>query len=633
MTMLGYHPVRVTDLRNRAVGAAHAFAGTWSSDPLASAAMSAVRGLRDVLQQDLLPLLDRIHHSDAMESWRRTNLANGTLTLEGNGIAPADAWFSDLAAEGSEFAGVDDRRLLDRYLELVDEVLDDWPYPDDGDAAALSAVLTEMARRARADPPRTKHAGFANVAAARLGDDGIERLLDLLDHADPERYEPYALGVRSPFDRDRYLADFLEPGASLIGMMARRSEVADQVLDLSPQSRLLGELFLAAPDAFPPSVIRRSLDLTLDHYELLRMSGGLSVWMPERNITNTMLALSTYPDAALAFLGSTERLNTVLERGHLEDVAVEHLVTSGLGVAVASDPDQLAAGYAVLRRVVGASDEVRMSDGAKRGVASALAAYVDTLAPALHDGRPVIIVDDGQQVIDLGSYDDVAAMLGEVADDEQSQATLGYITTTYLSSLLHRLPAITGPGPVITNVNAVSAVLNPVVELTDLIVDSLDAERDRLAFEHGSAVAAGKLGVAILSTVLGAAIPPAMPLVKLGVSVGGTIAATAIGESDPAAPIDLGEHHRMPEHITVGLLDELVDSPWQRERLGVDRVPDATWRELDKLIGDYRATAEPGEQYLVYLRIDEVLRQDAPQLSGLVREVLSDSKTDIVTDD
>jgi hypothetical protein len=89
----------------------------------------------------------------------------------------------------------------------------------------------------------------------------------------------------------------------------------------------------------------------------------------------------------------------------------------------------------------------------------------------------------------------------------------------------------------------------------------------------------------------------------------------------------------MPEHITVGLLDELVDSPWQRERLGVDRVPDATWRELDKLIGDYRATAEPGEQYLVYLRIDEVLRQDAPQLSGLVREVLSDSKTDIVTDD
>jgi hypothetical protein len=634
MTMIGYHPVRVTDLRIRTIGASQSFQGTWSSDSLASAAMSAVRELRDVLQQQMIPLLDRIHHSDAMETWRRSNLLDGTLTADGNGVAPADAWFEGLAPDGSEFRDLDDGELLDRYEELIHDVRHDWPYPDDDDADALSAVLTEMARRARSDPPRTKHAGFARVTATRLGEDGIEDLLEFLDAADPERYDGFSSMQLSPFERERYLTDFLDPGASLIGMMSSRSDVADTVMRWSPQNQLVGEMFLAASDAFPPSVIRRSLEQHMEYYDLLQRSGAwTSLWMPERNISATMLALATYPEAAHEFLSHTEHLGIVLERGQFDDTAVEQVITSGLGVAVALDPSRLESGYAVVERVVDTADDVRLSDGARRGVASSLAAYIDTLAPALHDGRSVIVVVDGQPIADLGSYDDVAAMLGEVADDEQSQATLGFITTTYLNSLTAQATSSTNPGSTTTNINAVSSILNPAVEFADLIVDSLESEQARLAFEHGSALAGSKLGISILSSVASALVPPAMPLVKLGATVGGAILTAAISETDPDSPIDLGENHRLPEHVTVGLLDDLVTTPSHRERLGVGDVADATWSELDALIDEYRGTTEPGEQYLVYLRIDEVLRAEAPELSGLVREVLSDSNTDIVADD
>lgn len=68
MAMIGYDPARMTSLHGATQRAIGDLVGVASPDPVAAGAMAVVRSVRDALEQDWLPMIERVLASDAMVS-------------------------------------------------------------------------------------------------------------------------------------------------------------------------------------------------------------------------------------------------------------------------------------------------------------------------------------------------------------------------------------------------------------------------------------------------------------------------------------------------------------------------------------------------------------------------------------
>ena len=90
-------------------------------------------------------------------------------------------------------------------------------------------------------------------------------------------------------------------------------------------------------------------------------------------------------------------------------------------------------GLDALSRLVTISDDDRLNDGTKRGLAASMLTYFPLLAPQLDVRIPVVVPygTDPDDTVEIGSYCDVQRLFGQLLTDEPAQLVLGAMTERY----------------------------------------------------------------------------------------------------------------------------------------------------------------------------------------------------------
>jgi hypothetical protein len=635
----GYDPARIVALRRRTVEAIESLHGIRCDDPMAADAIRVVRLLCQNLEDSWLPVVEAIHASRAMSTWRRaigltTDLhsvdtwSRGALALTElvGQLGARSAWVATCGLD--ELSDEQLLRRLDDVATRFEELATAgaslgavWRY--------LERVSTEAQRRLADD-----HDGrLAAKMWERLGPPGVARMVSVLDTAgqiadldllDGAGVNGHAFGRTS-----RPLADVL--GAMAAHDVLARAAVTDRVTS----STHLAGLMAAHPDAFD------AITLVAATAQMVGYVTGTGEWarrptVIDRNAHTSLLlhAVATSPMHALQLLSHEGTAAAVATAAHLDLDAVEATVAAALSAPMV-DPETFADALEVLGGFVATAEGFELNDGARRGVALSLGAFLPSIAPTLDARLPVdvAIVDEESRgsaslhVVHVGSYDQFATLLGQVVHDEPAQLTLGVVVGAFRADQLDLAATAISDRPALDVAGTraqVSAALADVSRVIHLVDHAVERRDDLLAFRHGVANSQATSVITLLGSMV-AWYPPTAPLAGRISTLTTRGVVTAIGSTRPATVPETG----LDAHLAIDFLATVIVLPLRdtelRRRLGLSGVSGATWSTLDELLSDLTAAGDdPAKSSRIRSRIRAVADAD-PELDAYVETLAANS--------
>jgi hypothetical protein len=305
----------------------------------------------------------------------------------------------------------------------------------------------------------------------------------------------------------------------------------------------------------------------------------------DRYATSLGIALDSLvdePDACLDLLLDRHTTHALATWVHLDPVPLASFVTSGLLTAVQRDAERLVHGYEVVRFLTALTNgplDGGMSAGMAVGVASALPAYLDTLAPAIHgEGDAPVTVRRVHPEVELGTYDDVVDLVGSLVRVPEAAGQLGRVFAAYTSAVFERLGG-TAPS---------RSEVGQVVEFADLLRDARRNERGELLLAAAADEARHRQ--------LGSLVDSAANLLLLAGGVGATArAAVNLAFDTAAAQLAPARADEIPrardvlgpfDLITVAAITAVATDPAARSAAGLGSVTPQEWVEIKRRLDD-----------------------------------------------
>lgn len=544
MNGLWYDPARINRLRRATITALEELDSIRIDDPLASDVRYAVSNLRITLETVWMPAIDRIFNSRSMVEWRQVYGDHGPMRIV-NGLR---------------------RGHRD---------------PDDVRLRLLDLVMKELGTCTDSLYPAQLLARF-DALVASIGENGIsvseerlESLLTIIEQLD--WMEANGLMAGNPIRRrsiaaifGAYLTTVFGFGA-VIGSETEAISREDHWLTRSPAMvRLITEY----PDLIDGVALAEVTRV------MLTFNAQLGPWstnphqIDRWNEVSALLAIISQSPDLIERVIDDNTLIALATDHHLDPAAVEEFLSSALTRDTRN-------GLVRLGRLIEIAGDDDLTPGARRGIARGLAVLLGPIAPFLDQRLEVTVSLDGD-LVRIGTYEDVARVVGQLLDEETSQMILGLAIAAMRQDRMREVEHLlsdgfrgTADGAVLT----VSAALGDITRVLKLIDVSRHQRDELLALQHAMAQSHART----LSDLLGVT-ASATPGLGRAIATTASIAVRIAldGESRQVG----GEHiHETWAFNSILLLLKLpATSPDARRALGLDGVPDATWREIRELI-------------------------------------------------
>lgn len=456
--IVAYDPLRLPLLRTRLLDAVAALRALSSWDAAADGALAAVARTRLLLEDEHLPAVDAALASDAME-----RLDFGVSLREGRRLArlrrhAAAVFAAPVGPTGLE--ELTDEQLVDYVISQIDDPTS-WHMNDVDDVIEAARWSTELIRRLGG-------AGGDELAAqlvARFDTDVRDALPTFADfmsfHVEAARTDPNA--------GDPQLAT-LDPdlGTAQLGGVLLRLARADTgfeawLLGAASESHALTRIVVTDSSYSRNGELVVSLAKSLLGDELSEQPFHPSIGATVSRVLDVVRA---DPDLAASLLADRGAAGALLTHDGLDADLVGGVVACGLSrpalerVGTTKPADEAAAelhrGWDVWRRAVELDAEAGgLSAGGMRGLAAALPLYLPALAGALepHDRGSADTTEQQQltvvvadSTVPLGTYGDVATLLGVMVQDEQAAELVGHASYSFTLALAERGIAAARPG-------------------------------------------------------------------------------------------------------------------------------------------------------------------------------------------
>lgn len=594
----GYDPVRILALRERTRAAVTdlgaALGGEVRHDPDAADARRVVGLLLANLTGQWIPLLDRIVASDAMISWRTSGPAGDDLAsivrrlVGGTGSPrwqPLSHHFDRSTAEVA-------RGLLaaaTAYRQVVD---------DGGDLPAarveLLAWLTEAADRAVS-------ANAAAILHRTLGDHGLAAVLRAVE----QDTELEQLGLLGASDGTSASGITGAAGLRLLdGLVAADPATIPSVVERITASAALVSLLAASAHRLGDELLAALTRATV------LGTAGHALWAGTPGVIDRtaaadalVRALADRPDSTRDLLADLD-VATVLATSRALDATVTEAIWAAALGRPGSGPGDLTARLEVLATLAHLAPEEELSGGTRRGIARGLASMWPLLSPHLDRRLPVYGTWTDDTLVEIGPYEDVATLVGQVVDDERAQGSLGVGISAFLHDQLATAAVDVRRAPDETPADAalhVAARLADVSRVVDLVVDGAAEREELLRFRQGIAVDGANLLVAVGTLGLGWILTPTAPISARVAALTSRGVHHALGQASPREVDDADVHTTVARQVLAGVLTLPVADPGLRTTLGLEHLPAEVWQELEELLGDHPTdeTVPAGLQRLV----------------------------------
>ncbi len=389
-------------------------------------------------------------------------------------------------------------------------------------------------------------------------------------------------------------------------MVRRNDSLAEQLVKLSVSNMLVARLLGHAtfPSSFASEVVRQ-----------MAVPNGPDTGLdPNRyaaSLSTALASLANDPVACLDLLLDESTVYALAAWKALDTTMLADFVASGLYDAIVADPDRLDDGYAVLGFLTQAANgplDGGMAAGMALGVATSLAGYVDTLAPAVRqEGSTPVVVRAVDPPLDLGAYDDLVDLFGSLLRVPEAQAALGTVLAAYTFETFDRMGGDAGVRPEVTYV----------AQFADLVGDASRTEQAELVV----AAAVEEARRRRLGSMIGFGVN--VTLVASGVgSVARSIAGQAVRmATNWTAPV---ESDRLPDSripaytydlITVAAVATLASDPAARRTAGLGAVTSAQWSEAGRRVHDIDQHDDPRKRMLAVGALDHWIETSVPALA------------------
>lgn len=615
MSVHGYDPARMLALRTHVIDAVEGLRRVRCDDPAAGDAMAAVRLVRHTLECSWMPAIDAIHASTAMIRWQRA----GTLDTAAHRAIVGLVRHLGAASQWIPTSGLEHLEHHQLRAELLDAArgLHRAVVTGMGDLAAttvrLGRLVDETLDRARAD-----RAVFTSLVRSLVAPTDVARLLDTLEKlGEASRSTGHPGGTSQ--DAARSLAVLLgaisSVDAGALDVLVERAAVAPTLVDA----------VLDDPGAFEPALV---LALAV---ELVGHLAGVGRWrtLPRVGVelprVQALVELVARRPADAAALLAVDEVGAALLTDHRFDPdVVERLAATGLGAAARGDA--LGLGASTLAGIVSLTRTAELSAGARRGLALALGSYLPALAVQLDVRRSVVIVvgdEPSAATVDLGTYRDVARLVGQILDDVTAQLALGVTVGAF-----RRDQAAVGIDAVRRRTTAdpaaaghlVGGALADVGRVVRLLADARAGRDDLLAFRHGLAQAQATQLVAMFGLGAGVVTPGGAPLARLVSSLTTRGITTAIGRTTPRTTPRVGLETELSIDLSVTIVSMPLREPDLRASFGLHAVPDTTWATLGELVTRLERETDPDARQALHARVMQVMAAN-PDLDAFAENV------------
>lgn len=509
-----------------------------------------------------------------------------------------------------------------RAIRLTRRNLEDHWMPALRDITSSDAMVRWRANRLDTFALRTLSA-LGNSLPDHLVPDGLGtaampeetrvdllRRLDLLEHqAFADVIDPRSGTHRAAGPTRSELADV---GTQLAWWVARDREFAAELIELSASNMIVGRLLGEAkfPSSFTSDIVRRLAvqngpDTSVDH---VRYASSLS---------SALASLADDPAACLDLLLDRPTAYALASWRLLDTAMLADFVVSGLHVAVVAEPSRLRDGYEVVQFLTRAANgplDDGMSAGMAVGIASSLAGYIDTLAPAIEqEGTTPVVIRAVDPYLELGTYNDLVDLFGAVIRVPAAQPAIGTVLAAYTFEIFERVGGSATTRPEVTHLAEFADLLGDAgrTEQAELVMAAavIEARRRQLSglvgFGTNVALLAGGAG-SVARAVAGQA-------VKLATNW------TAQAESER---IDVGQIPAQTyDLITVAAVAVAATDPSIRHDAGLDDVTSAQWTEVQRRLAVIERLDDPHERMLAVGDLDHWIETTAPALATYLLEL------------
>lgn len=611
--MYGYDPARVDALHRLTREAVDALAAIRSDDGAAADAMRAVARARETLEQGWIPFIDAIVTSTAMTAWRQTLGADPFSHAFGGGAPTPAGW---IGTNGLDHWS--DTAVIDQLLEMTDRVRRSDASLSSSEQAEqnLAIFAGEAVRRARYDRSR-----FATAMEARLGEWGIADILGAID----------ALAATARFYPDRQSTRPAQLHlAELLGPLSKSAPVADTISWHLANRGSLGPLIAETYRAWDPTVlVALTTDLVraIHEGEYVEFSGSpvpLTASGRADNVGALAEALAHYPAAALALLGDDRALELLATDPHIADSSAEAIMTAAL---LGAPRTAIGDGLEVVSRLVAITDDDKLNDGTKRGLAASMLRFFPLLAPQLDVRMPIVVPygTDPGDAVEIGRYCDLQRLFGQLLSDDTAQLVLGAMTERYrvaeTSGLASAIRA--RPGDDAAEHRArIAAALADSSAIDALVLRSRNAQSSLAAYEHGVVVGRAKSVVEWAGMISSFAIPSSSTVLRIAIPIASEVVTEALDLIEPAELKDLGIGSTSAIGFTVAVIGLPTRRQAVRTELGLASVPAATWQRLDDLLEELADTDDHDRRVEIHARIVQIASAD-PDLDLYVTQIES----------
>jgi hypothetical protein len=609
----GYDPARILVLGRRTDEAIDGLHQLRCDDPAAAEALRVVRLTRHNLEHVLKPLVQSIASSRAMSVWSNAlgPSTDDVVRAVGGLVAHLGATAGWVALTGLE--GLTDDEILVRWDDAprrLSAALADGHDVDDA-ARGLVALLTETA--ARAHDPHLVDRWWRSI-----GPEGLADLLEVADRAH-DAIERGLAEVGGPVDA----VD--APLALLLALASRRIDgVTAGLVDAARRSDLVTDLVLIDPVAFPADTLGRIGAALVRH---VAGDGDRPSHLADLDHeANAVLgAVAVSPAASLTLLADGRALAGLATSSRLDGEVVEHVLAAGIAGAPSRSDEAALAALAALVDVAG-HDE--LTTGARRGAARAFGAHLPVVAPQLDRRRRVVVVDTASSAtVDLGSYDDVARLVGQVVGDAPAQMTLGVLIgafrTEQLDLATSALADASGFSPAEAR-DVVAGHLADVTRVLELVDAARHANDELLALRHGIGQARSQDVLFVLSTAMSWWAPASAVVTRRAAAVATRVVGAVVGSSSPTTTPRTGVEADLAAHHVVGVLALPTRDEDARRALGLEAVSASTWDAVGSLLDAFEAATDADERTAVLARLTALATAD-PRLDAYVEQLAAGS--------
>lgn len=400
-----------------------------------------------------------------------------------------------------------------------------------------------------------------------------------------------------------------------IAFWVRRDDTfADRLVERSVSNLMIARLLGAAsfPTSFVSDVVRRMAvpngpDTGVDRD---RYAASLST---------ALASLVDDPSASLDLLLDGSTAYALASWTAIDTAMLADFVVSGLHDAVVVDPERLDDGYRVLQFLTRAANgplDGGMSAGMALGVATSLAGYIETLAPAVRqEGSTPVVIRAVDPPLELGTYDDLVDLVGSLLRVPQAQVALGTVLAAYTFETLERVGGDAATRPEVAHVAQFADLVGDAsrTEQAELVMTAAVEEARRRRF-------GGLIGFGVNTMLLAHGVG----------SVARSIAGQAVKmATDWTATIDperLPASH-IPAHtydlITVAAVAALASDPAARRRAGLGAVTPAQWSEVRRRVNDIDQRGDPRDHMLAVGDLDHWIDTSVPVLASYLLDIRS----------